>query len=150
MGQPGFLDDAMRAFAIGRARTSISARRMRTRVHTLILHNRILHNGLCPPCSRKEMKNEALLLSPPTPIPLFSPLFPSFPLFPPRFSDAYHFSRFIHFASPFSSDSSAYVSFFQHPSRLRVHSRRVSRDYDRSSRVRYRKTYRWTSSARRL
>lgn len=80
----------MGAIGMARERASISARRMRTRVHTLILHNRILHNGLCPPCSRKEMKNEP-------PLPSFSPLdsstlppppsLPSYPLhLPSRFS----------------------------------------------------------------
>lgn len=70
----------MGAIGMARERASISARRMRTRVHTLILHNRILHNGLCPPCSRKEMKNEP-------PLPSFSPLdsstLPPPPPFPP-------------------------------------------------------------------
>lgn len=85
----------MGAIGMVRERASISARRMRTRVHTLILHNRILHNGLCPPCSRKEMKNE-----PPLPSTAFSPLDSSTP---PRLFPSILF--IFHPDFPFSSES---------------------------------------------
>lgn len=73
---------------------------MRARVHTLILHNGILHNGLCPPRSRKEMKNEALL-SPRSPR---SRPAPSFFLGPPHSPRVHGFALL----SPFSSESRVY------------------------------------------